>query len=329
MIWILALLLMAAGVGLGLRLGAICAAFSFVGIVLATLFARLVGKMIHPLLPHLGISDPILLWAIPSVVGCLIVYFLIMAAGLEVHRRVNVYYKYKAGDLRLALWERMNLRVGGCLGVLTGAGWLVVVSFFIYNIGYYTTQVAPSEDEPKTIRLANNLSYGLQSTGLDKAARAVGSMPDWFYKTADFAGFLVQNPRLLARMGDYPAFLSLAERSDIQPLAQDSSLVQSWNTGASIDTILGDGQVQGIINNTNLVATIWSIIQTNMDDITNYLVTGKSSKFDSEKIIGRWDFDVVPALGALLESQPKIKPNDLKAIRALWNQTFDNTTFVA
>jgi len=329
MIWILVLLLLAAGIGLGLRLGAISAAFSFVGIVMATLFARLVGGMIHPLLPHLGVSDPVLLWAIPPVVGCLIVYLLVMAAGIEVSRRVGVYYKYKAGDLRLALWERMNLRVGACLGVLTGAGWLVLVSFFIYNIGFWTTQVAPSEDEPATIRFANNLSYGLQSTGLDKAARAVGSIPDWFYRTADFCGLLVQNPRLVARLGDYPAFISLGERSEIQQLAQDTSLVQSWNSGATIGTILNDGQVQNIVNNTNLVATIWSIVQNNMDDMTNYLITGKSPKYDSEKIIGRWDFDVVPALGDLLESQPRIKPNELRAIRAVWTQAFAQTTFVA
>ena len=329
MIWILVLLIMASGVGLCLRLGAIAAAFSFVGIVLATLFARLVGGMIHPLLPHLGVSDPVLLWALPSIVGCLLVYALILAAGIEVQRRVGVYYKYKAGDLRLALWDRLNLRVGACLGVLTGAGWLVLVSFFIYNLGFWTTQVALSQDEIGTIRFVNNLSYGLQSTGLDKAARAVGSIPDSFYKKADFFGLLVQNPRLVARLDDYPAFISLGERPEIQQLAQNSSLVQSWNTGSPIGNVVYDSQIQGIINNTNLLASVWSIVQTDMDDMTNYLMTGKSPKYDSEKIIGRWDFDVVPALGALLESQPKIKPNDLKAIRALWTQAFASTTFVA
>lgn len=329
MIWILVLLLLAAGVGLGLRLGAISAAFSFVGIVIATLFANLAGKMVRPILPHLGVTDPVLLWAIPPIVGILLVYILIMAAGIEVNRRVGVYYKYKAGDLRLALWDRLNLRVGACLGVLTGAGWLILVSFFIYNIGYWTTQVAASDDETKTIHLVNNLSEGLQSTGLDKAARSVGSIPDWFYRSADFFGLLVQNPRLTSRLGDYPAFISLTERSEIQQLAQDTSLAQSLNSGAPIGTILNDSSVQGIINNTNLRDTVWSIIQTNMDDLTNYLITGKSPKYDSEKIIGRWDFDVVPALGDLLEAQPKIKPNELRAMRALWSQAFASTTFVA
>jgi hypothetical protein len=262
-------------------------------------------------------------------VGFLVVYCVFVAVGVEVQRRVGVFYKYKAGDLRLALWERLNHRIGGCVGVLNGTAWLVVISFFLFNVSYWTVQVAPSESESKMIRLANNLGYGMQSTGLDKAGRALGSMPDSYYRNADFAGLLVQNPRLIPRLGNYPAFISFAERSDVQSLAQDNSLVSGLNTGATKDQLLSDPTVQANIKNTNLVATVLSIVETNMDDLTNYLISGKSPKFDSEKIIGHWQFDVVPALGKLLESQPKIRPNDLKAIRALWTQAFAQTTFVA
>ena len=329
LIWILALLVLASGVGLSLRLGSACAAVSFVGIVAGSLFAHLVGRLFKPLLAHVIGADPVLLWAIPGIVGFLIVYVIFVAVGVEVQRRVGVYYKYKAGDLRFALWERLNLRLGGCVGVLNGVAWLVLISFFIFNLSYWTAQIAPSANEAKTTHLVNNLGYGLQSTGLDKAARAVGSIPGSFYRTANFVGLLVQNPHLTARLADYPAFISLTERSDVQQLSQDSSLVEAWNTGAPMGQILNDSQVQAILKNTNLIAAVWSIVQTNMDDITNYLITGKSPKYDSEKIIGRWSFDVVPALGALLESQPKIKPADLRAIRAVWNQAFAQTTFVA
>ncbi|HEY1790932.1 MAG TPA: CvpA family protein [Verrucomicrobiae bacterium] len=325
----MALLILASGIGLGLRLGSICAAISFFGIFVAMLFAHLVGMLVRPLVAHMVTSDPVMLWAIPTLVGFLAVYFVFVAVGVEVQRRVGVFYKYKAGDLRLALWERLNHRLGGCVGVLNGTAWLVLVSFFLFNVSYWTTQVAQSENEPKWIRLVNNLGYGMQSTGLDKAGRAVGSIPDSYYKRADFAGLVVQNPHVTSRLGDYPAFISLAERSDVQSLAQDSSLINGLNSGASMDQLLGDPTVQSAIKNTNLLSTVLSIVQTNMDDITNFLSSGKSPKFDSEKIIGHWQFDVVPALGKLLESQPKIRPNDLKAIRALWTQAFAQTTLVA
>jgi Colicin V production protein len=329
LIWILVLLVLASGVGMGFRLGAICSAFSILGVFVATFFAHLIGRLIKPLVAHIIGSNPVLLWAIPTIVGFLIVYCVFMSVGFEVHRRVGVYYKYKAGDLKLALWERLNHRLGGCLGVLNGTAWLVIICFLFFNIGYVTAQVAPSDDEPKWIRLVNNVGHGMQSTGLDKAARGVGSISDSYYRTANFAGFLRQNPRVMGRLGEYPAFISFCERPEIQSLVQDGGLLQTWNGGAPIGQVLGNDQMQSILKNTNIIATVRSIVQTNMDDITNYLISGKSPKFDSEKIIGRWQFDVVPALGDLLEAQPKIRPNDLKAIRALWTTAFAQTTFVA
>ena len=329
MIWILALLVLAAGVGMGLRLGAIITSFSFLSLVMATLFANLIGKLFKHVLPHVGIQDPVLLWIVSPIVGFFFVYVLFMALGFEVHRRVSVYYKYKAGDLRLALWERLNHRLGACTGVLNGAAWLVLISFFIFNLSYWTAQIAPSGDEARMTRIINDLGDGLQSTGLDKAARAVGSVPDTFYKTANFAGLLAQNPALSARIASYPAFLSLAERSDVQQLAQDNSLMDAWKQGQPMGSILNQPEVKTIIQNTNLTATVWSIVQTNMDDLTNYLITGKSPKYDPEKIVGRWAFNVVPALAAVREAQPKITSAEMKEVRAVWTQAFANTTLVA
>ncbi|MGH7940337.1 MAG: CvpA family protein [Limisphaerales bacterium] len=322
-------MLLASGFGLGLRLGSIASAFSFVAIIIAYLFAHLVGKLFRPLLAHVFATSPLAAWAVPPIIGFLIVYALIVAIGLEVQRRVGVYYKYKAGDLHRGLWERLDNRLGGCVGILNGTAWLILVSFVFFNWSYWTAQIAPSQNEPKTIRLVNNLGHGLQNTGFDKVGRAVGSIPDSFYRMADFAGLLVQNPRLMARLGDYPAFISLTERPEIQSLGQDSGLIQAWNSRAPLGQILNDDQIQSIIKDTNVSATIWNTVRTNMDDITNYLISGKSPKFASEKIIGRWQFDVVPALGALLEAQPKIRPNELKAIRALWDKAFAQTTFAA
>lgn len=329
MIWILALLLLASGFGLGLRQGAIRTSFAFVGIVVATVFAGLLGKLFRLIMPHVGIHDPTLLWMIPPIEGFIVVWIAFKAVGYEVHRRVDVYYKYKAGDLRLALWERLNARLGACVGILNGTAWLVLISFLIFNFSYWTAQVAPGDNEARVTRIVNGLGEDLQSTGLDKAARSLGSMPGTFYKTANFAGLLAQNPNLSSRLGSYPAFLSLAERSDIQSLANDSTLVDAWKDGAPMGAILNDSQVKTILQDTNLVDTVWGIIQTNMDDLTNYLITGQSPKYDPEKIVGRWNFDLVPALAAEGQAHPKMRPEEMKALRALWGQAFAQTTFVA
>jgi hypothetical protein len=330
MIWILALLVLASGVGLGLNLGAIPNAFSVVGIFFGTLFANLVGKLFRLVLFHFfGVTDPVSLWAIPPILGFFLVWIIFMSIGIEVHRRVAVYYKYKAGDLRLGLWERLNKRLGACVGVLNGVAWLVLISFVLFNYSYWTTQIAPSPNEGKMTRLINNLGEGMQSTGLDKTGRALGSVPDTFYKTANFFGLLVQNPDMSQRLGNYPAFISLTERSDIQGLANDSSLEQAWKSGTPMSAFENDATIKSMLKDTNLLNTVWTLVQANMDDLTNYLITGKSPKYDSEKIVGRWSFDLVPALGAFREANPKIKPTDMKVIRALWSQGFAQTTFVA
>jgi Colicin V production protein len=329
MIWILALLVLAAGVGLGLNMGAIPTAFSFVALIIATSLANLFGKIFKFLLPHVGVENPVMVWAVAPIVGFFFVWTILMAVGFEVHRRTYVFYKYKAGDLRQALWERLNKRQGACLGVLNGAAWLVLISFFVFNLSYWTTQIAPSDNEAKMTRLMNGLGEGLQSTGLDKAARAVGSLPDTFYQNANFAGLLAQNPGLVSRLGSYPAFLSVAERDDIQSLVQDSSLMAAWQQGAPMGAILNDAAVKTILKNTNLTDTVWGIVQDNMDDLTNYLLTGKSPKYDPDKIVGRWNFDLVPALAAEREAQPKMTSAQMKELRAVWAQAFSQTTFVA
>jgi len=157
----------------------------------------------------------------------------------------------------------------------------------------------------------------------------VGSVPDTFYKTANFAGLLAQNPGLGSRIGSYPAFLSFAERDDLQPLIQDTSLTGAWQQGTPMGAFLSDQTVQSIIKNENLRTNIWGTVQDNMDDLTNYLITGKSPKYDPEKIVGRWSFDLVPALAAERVAHPKMTSADMKELRAVWAQAFSQTTFVA
>ena len=142
-IWILALVLLGAGAGLGLRQGAIRTSITFVGIVVAVSLAGMLGNLLKPLFPHVGIQNPTLIWLLAPVEAFVIVLILFKIAGLIVHRKVYLFYKYKAGDLRMTLWERLNSRLGLCVGLLNGTAYLLLVSFVIYNFSYWTAQIAP------------------------------------------------------------------------------------------------------------------------------------------------------------------------------------------
>ena len=328
-IWILALVLLAASIALGHKLGAINAAFTFAGIVFAALLATTVGKLFKPLLPHLGFHNETMVWAIAPIVAFVVVMILFRTAGFFVHHKIEMYYKYKAGDLRLALWQRLNTRLGACIGTLNGTAYLVLISFLIYNFSYWTAQIAPSDNESRSTRLVNRMGQDLQSTGLDKAARSLVTMPENYYKMADLAGLIAQNPQLSDRLGRYPAFLSLVERDDVQQLVSNNDFTNAWNSHAAMGQLLNDPQVKTVLQNNELLNIVWATTQTNLDDLTAYLQTGKSPKYDSQTILGRWDFNVNTTIAMLRQAQPNMRASEMKAVRALWTQGFADTTFVA
>lgn len=328
-IWILALVLFAACIALGHKLGAINAAFTFVGIVLAALLAVPLGNLFKHVLVHVGIHNETMLWAIAPIVAFVTVLAIFKASGFFVHRKVEVYYKYKAGDLRQALWERLNARLGACIGTLNGTAYLVLISFVIFNFSYWTAQIAPSDGETRTTRFINHLGQDLESTGLAKAGRSLATMPDNFYKVADLAGLISQNPQLSDRLGRYPAFISLFERDDLQQLAQNTEFTNAWNTHAPMGQLMNEPAVQSLLQNNELMNVVWVSVQTNLDDLTIYLKTGKSPKYDAESILGRWDFNISTTVAMLRQARPNISATEMRAIRALWTQSFADTSFIA
>ncbi|HEX4343452.1 MAG TPA: CvpA family protein, partial [Verrucomicrobiae bacterium] len=140
-IWILALVLIASLAGLGLRQGAIRVAFSFVGILIGAMLASPIGHLLAPLAAKL----PMWGWMLGPVVVFIFIVGGFKVAGATVHRKAFAHYKHKVSDLEGAMWERMNHRVGLCLGVANGALYLMLVSFAIYTPTYWTYQLGQSD----------------------------------------------------------------------------------------------------------------------------------------------------------------------------------------
>ncbi|MGA2245634.1 MAG: CvpA family protein [Verrucomicrobiota bacterium] len=328
-IWIFAVLLMASVSLAAWRQGAIRAAFAFVGILFAALLAAPLGRLFHPLLPHLGVANPIMAWALAPVIGFIVASIPLKVAGHFAHNRVEHFYKYQAGDLRLALWERLNTRLGICIGLLNGALYFILISFFIFNLAYWTSQTVKDPSNPSDqslpVRLVNYLGDGLQSTGFARTASAIGTLSPWFYQLADLTGLLMQNPQLAPRVADYPGFTSLWHRDDMQSLVTDSTLTNALAAGASLSEVMGDPTVKGFIADKNLTKTIQDALQTNWADLTNYLSTGKSLKYGNEAIIGDWEFNLGVTLAWLRQDQPKINANEMRAMHALWSAAYAQT----
>jgi len=327
-IWILALVLIASLAGVGWRQGAIRVAFSLIGIFIAALLAGPLSGLIRPLLPHLGLHNPIVIWVLSPFIVFVIVVFLFKSAGFVVHRKVDVYYKYQTDDLRQAWWHRANRSLGLCLGLVNGLVYLALISFVIYDFSYWTIQVAPSNSEARSVRLLNQMGRDLESAGLDKVARAINPMPEIYFKTADLAGLLCQNPQLANRLADYPPFISLGERDDFQQLGQDANFQSAWKSHAPVGQLLNYASAKAIWQNSDTTKMIWDLVTNNLTDLETYLQTGQSAKY-TDKILGRWNFNLNTTYAMLRVSNPNVSAADMQAL-GVWMMTYyTNTTFLA
>ena len=325
-IWILVVVLLASLAGLGYRQGAIRVAISLFGIVVAALLAVPLAPFLKPVMAALGVKNLLLAWLIPPLVIFIIVNSLFKAGALVVHRKVDVYFKYKAGDLRLALWERLNSRLGLCLGLINGTFYLVLISMVIYTFGYWTVQLSSSDEDPWPVRFFNRVARDLQSTGLARVAKAIDPMPASYYDAADLAGLLYVNPLAESRLARYPALFALGQRDEFQQLAKDGNFAKLRQTRAAIREVVNYPAVDGIINNTDLLRLVWTTVLPDLQDLSSFLTNGVSAKYSGEKLLGQWAYDFNNSFSLFRKANPKLSAAQLKENRKWMSGLYLNTT---
>lgn len=327
-IWLLAILLLAASAALGLRQGAIRVLLSFCGIVIGGLLAGLIGHLFKPLVAAAGLDNPIWLAFIPPCIGFLIILTIFKVAGAVLHKKVELHFKYNVGELQQAMWERLDHRLGMCLGFFNGAAYLVLLVGAIYPISYWTVQMSTPAQDPKTLKLVNRMGRDLQSTGMSRVAVSVNHVSTNYYLAGDIVGLIYKNPLLEARLSRYPAIIGLSEKPVFQDLANDQAFTQMRVEQKSVLDILNYPKVQAIIQNPETMKTITNALLPNLSDLQNFLLTAKSQTF-SEEIYGRWDFDVFTTMMMYRKAHPNITAVEAKNLRAAYRNNFGKTMFVA
>lgn len=245
------------------------------------------------------------------------------------HMKAGVHYKYQAGDLRLALWERLNHRVGLCLGLLNGAAYCILISWVIYVLSYWTYQLSTPDSDPRALRIINRLGADLGSTGMANVASAIDRTPAVYFETADIVGLIYHNPLLQARVSRYPAFLGLAERPQFQDIANDTQFTELQMKQAPVMELFNYPKTKTIIENPELLKAIEAASIPNLQDLGSFLTNGISSKYGSERLLGRWDFNVNGAIGLLRKSKPNIGSREMAQIRGAITMSYGNASFVA
>ena len=327
-IWLLAVLLLAALAALGFRQGAIRVLLSFFGIVIGGLLAGPLGHLFKPLLSAVGIQHPVWIALLPPCIGFLIVLTIFKIAGFVLSNKMELHFKYQAGELQLAMWNRLNHRLGLCLGLFNGAAYLVLASTAIYLLSYWTVQMATPESDPKGVKLLNRMGKDLEETGMNRVAVSVKKMPANYYMAADIVGLIYKNPLLEGRLSRYPAIIGLAEQPVFQDLGNDTQFTELRMRQASLLELINYPKVQKIIDDPQLVATVTNALVPNLSDLQAYLMTGKSQTFNDE-IYGRWEFDVGGTMTLFRKSHPNLTPLEAKRRRDAFLVEFAKTSFVA
>jgi len=327
-IWLLAILLVASVAALGYRQGAIRVAISLAGILFGALLAVPLGNLLRPLLGLFGVKNPLLAYLLPPVIVFIIFSIVFKIAAAAVHRNADVYYKYKAGDLRMALWERLNRRLGACLGVVNGTLYVILLAFVIYSLSYVTVQFASADGDPNWMRVLNRLGKDLQSSGFSKVGRAVDSRQLW-YDAADLAGLVYNNPLSEARLSRYPGVLGLAERPEFKDMGTDKEFADMRVKREPIQGLRNSSRIQAITGNPELLTTIWATLSPDVNDLDNFLKTGLSPKYDSEKILGRWSFDVNYAMILYRRTKPNLPQAEVLKVKKWMNAAYAQTELVA
>src|SRR5215207_5235828 len=292
-VWVLALLFVGVVGLVGYYQGAIRAAFSFVGLLVAASVAGPLGGVLSPLIAATGLKHPILLSFLGPIVAFLLVLVIFKAIAFAVNKKVDAYYNYKDSETRRMLFERLNTRVGIAVGVVNGVIYFFIFAVLLHVLGYFATQVKGAANDSVTTKMAAKIGEDIQATDMTKAISPLVPAHDAYYDASDIIGDLYHNPLLQRRIANYPVFVTLAERPEFKALAEDLKFQEFWlrEPRPSMGELLAHEKVKPLVNNGDLFKNILDMLGNDLKDLKGYVETGKSAKYDDEKILGRWSFD--------------------------------------
>ncbi len=288
LLWLIVIAIFAILAVTGYYKGAIRSLVALVGLILATYLALPLSPLLKPLVPKVGLEHPIWSIVVPPVTIFILIALIFIGLSFLVHHKVAMHFKYAADDFTRLRWERLNQRLGLCVGLIGGSIYSILVCLVIYIFGYPAVQVT-GEDSPSLQRYLSTARQDLSASGMDKTLSAIDPMPENYYLASDVLGMIYQNyATLQQRLADYPAFLTLGQRPEFKEIATDTTLLNLLQTRGSIVEVLNNPKIIGIINNAEIMGELQ---QVSLKDLYQYLKTGKSAKYDEEKILGWWQLD--------------------------------------
>lgn len=328
-LWAFALFLLSVLALIGYYQGAVRVAFSLVGLLLAAALAMPLAFVFKPILPVFGIKHPVLLAFLAPVVAYLLILILFKSAALAVHKKVDTHFKYQESDTKRLLWERFSQRAGLCLGLANGTVYVLLLALVAYVVGYFTVQVATTDQDPLMLRAVNRINRDMKNTGLDKAVAPFSPASEFYYDAADILGLIYHNPLLQNRLSSYPPFLTLAEKPEFEALGKDTAFQNAWLGQARVGELQNHERIKPLVQSPAFYREVTGLVGGDLKDLKGYLENGHSAKFDHEKILGRWSFDFQGSMDRARRAKPNMGSAELRRVRTVLRTSMSNAIITA
>ena len=309
--WILAIVLIALFAVIGYGQGAIRSAISLVGLIIALMAAVPLGGVLRPMMSTIGVTNPVWVALVPSLIAFLLVYFIISGLSFFAHHKVYLMYKYKRDDADRMRWERLNRHVGAPIGVFMGVILFLSVSGLIYAAGYLTRQLS-ADNNPASIRFINSVRADMAESGFDKAAAKFQPASPVYYETSDVLGLLYHNPLLQSRLATYPELLGIGQRPEFQEIGNDKEYNDLIFGKPPVTDLIAHARTQAILGNREIMGQLKTVDRR---DLLEYLRTGKSPKYEDQEILGIWNLDKNAVLTFLRKANPDIRTRELRLLK--------------
>lgn len=328
-LWLIALVMLTSVGIVGFYQGALRAGFSFVGLLIAALLASPIGSLLAAVVPIFGLKNPVAIAFISPAIAFLLILTAFKLGALAVHKKAEAYYKYKASDTQRMLFERMNARVGIAVGMANGLVYFYVICTLIYALGYLTVQVASADQDGWSPRLVNRLSSDMVSTGMTKAVAPFMPRSELYFDGADVVADIFHTPLLQRRLANYPPFLLVGENEEFKGLS-DTAFQGEWLKGAlTFGSFVNHERIQPLVENHDVVTNVLGMLDGDFKDLKVYLETGKSPKYDDEKVLGHWEFDFKASMNATRRKKVNMGSADVTKLRRTLSSIFLKSTITA
>ena len=178
------------------------------------------------------------------------------------------------------------------------------------------------------MKLINRVSEDLVATKMDKAVAPFVPLTENYFDGADIIGDVLHQPLLQSKLSSYPPFLMLSERAEFKELA-GQEFQSFWLGGPSVNELKANPKIEPLLGNVDLYTNIMGLVNGDLKDLKEYVETGKSAKYDEEKILGRWSFNYNQSMSVNRKKKPNMTLTEAKQIRAFLGTIFRNATLTA